>query len=164
MRPASLRGAVLVKTIKLGREFFAELPIVQGPITAPSDKSKWRTAYVVGRTVKEAKAMWKRVKARYPECKNPCFVSRNAYLLDAINPELVSLFLLPGYEGNPIVDNPTFRWVIDNAYEVTYVEGVQTRMDGLITSEELRGTNAQLKRDKLTTYHTGLDQERGPDE
>ncbi|MCD2486853.1 hypothetical protein NSQ93_23225 [Bacillus sp. FSL W8-0445] len=97
------------------RQAFFALP--DGP-----EQEEWRLALVVGRTVSEAKTMWKRVKTNYPSYKYTQFVSRNPYVLDGINPEYVALFMLPGCADNPIVNDPMFRWVIDNAYEVTYVE------------------------------------------
>ncbi|MCY9334105.1 hypothetical protein MOF01_08035 [Bacillus spizizenii] len=88
----------------------------------PKSKEKWRQALVVGRTVNEAKAIWKRVKANYPSCKYTKFVSWNPCGIDSINAENVSLFMLPGYADNPIVKDSHFRWIIEMAAEVIYVE------------------------------------------
>lgn len=109
-----------MKTIKLGRKFFAKLPEESDSVL--SNESKWRHALVVGRTVSEAKATWKRVKTRYPNFKYTQFVSRRPGGIDGINAENVSLFMLPGYADNPIVKDSHFRWIIDMAAEVIYVE------------------------------------------
>ncbi|MED4787506.1 hypothetical protein P9429_11485 [Bacillus atrophaeus] len=85
-------------------------------------KEKWRKALVVGRTVNEAKTIWKRVKANYPNYKYTKFVSRNPYGIDGINAENVTLYMLPGYAENPIVEDRHFRWIIKLAAEVIYVE------------------------------------------
>ncbi|TYS25187.1 hypothetical protein FZC71_01170 [Bacillus subtilis] len=87
-----------------------------------ASKEKWRTALVVGRTVSEAQAIWKHVKANYPSFEYTKFVSRRPGGIDGINVENVSLFMLPGYAENPIVKNPHFRWIIKLASEVIYVE------------------------------------------
>ncbi|MED4579032.1 hypothetical protein P9480_09745 [Bacillus atrophaeus] len=87
-----------------------------------ASKEKWRTALVVGRTVSEAKAIWKRVKTNYPNYKYTKFVSRNPYGIDGINAENVTLYMLPGYAENPIVEDRHFRWIIKLAAEVIYVE------------------------------------------
>ncbi|MEC1867907.1 hypothetical protein [Bacillus paralicheniformis] len=120
-----MSGKITVK-LTAGDEYDEQLDQLRQAFFALSDgpksKEKWRHALVVGRTVSEAKTIWRRVKTRYPNYKYTQFVSRNPYVLDGINPEYVALFMLPGYADNPIVNDPMFRWVIDNAYEVTYVE------------------------------------------
>ncbi|WP_268431126.1 hypothetical protein [Bacillus sp. Tg11] len=89
-----------------------------------ASKEKWRHALVLGRTVSEAQAIWKRVKTRYPNFKYTQFVSRRPGGIDGINAENVTLFMLPGYAENPIVKDPHFRWIINTAAEVIYVEEV----------------------------------------
>ncbi|MCY9052460.1 hypothetical protein MOE90_01980 [Bacillus spizizenii] len=85
-------------------------------------KVKWRQALVVGRTVNEAKTIWNRVKTNYPNYKYTKFVSRNPCGIDGINVENVTLYMLPGYAENPIVEDRHFRWIIKLAAEVIYVE------------------------------------------
>ncbi|MGG1014834.1 hypothetical protein ABE169_06605 [Bacillus subtilis] len=87
-----------------------------------ASKEKWRQALVIGRTVNEAQAIWKRVKTRYPNFKYTKFVSRRPGGIDGINAEDVTLYILPGYTENPIVKDPHFRWLIKSAAEVIYVE------------------------------------------
>ncbi|MDU0153999.1 hypothetical protein [Bacillus cabrialesii] len=79
-------------------------------------------ALVIGRTVNEAQAIWRRVKTRYPNFKYTKFVSRRPGGIDGINAEDVTLYMLPGYTENPIVKDPHFRWLIKLAAEVIYVE------------------------------------------
>ncbi|QNU01740.1 hypothetical protein H8Z86_07465, partial [Bacillus licheniformis] len=117
-------GKITVK-LTAGDEYDEQLDQLRQAFFALSDgpeQEEWRLALVVGRTVSEAKTIWKRVKTNYPSYKYTQFVSRNPYVLDGINPEYVALFMLPGCADNPIVNDPMFRWVIDNAYEVTCVE------------------------------------------
>ncbi|MCY9008383.1 hypothetical protein MOE50_05120 [Bacillus inaquosorum] len=87
-----------------------------------ASKEKWRTALVVGRTVSEAKTIWKRVKGNYPSFEYTKFVSRRPGGIDGINTENVTLYMLPGYAENPIVKDPHFQWLIKLAAEVIYVE------------------------------------------
>ncbi|MER1284897.1 hypothetical protein NQS33_21440 [Bacillus sp. C5(2022)] len=117
-------GKITVK-LTAGDEYDEQLDQLRQAFFALSDgpeQEEWRLALAVGRTVSEAKTIWKRVKTNYPSYKYTQFVSRNPYVLDGINPEYVALFMLPGCADNPIVNDPMFRWVIDNAYEVTCVE------------------------------------------
>ncbi|MEK4559521.1 hypothetical protein [Bacillus sp. FSL K6-0036] len=110
--------------VYLGDEYLG--PITPAEVTKDSvwvtDTSKWRTALVVGRTVSEAKTIWNRVKANYPNYKYTQFVSRNPCGIDGINAEDVTLYMLPGYTENPIVKDPHFQWLFKLAYEVIYVE------------------------------------------
>lgn len=85
-------------------------------------KEKWRMALVIGRTVNEAKTIWKRVKANCPSYKYTKFVSRNPCGIDGINAENATLYMLPGYVENPIVKDSHFQWLIKLASEVIYVE------------------------------------------
>lgn len=120
-----MSGKITVK-LTAGDEYDEQLDQLRQAFFALSDgpksKEKWRHALVVGRTVSEAKTIWKRVKTRYPSYKYTQFVSRNPYVLDGINPENISLFMLQGCVDNPIVNDQMFRWIIDNAAEVIYVE------------------------------------------
>ncbi|MCY7910999.1 hypothetical protein MOB65_19240 [Bacillus inaquosorum] len=85
-------------------------------------RDKWRQALVVGRTVSEAQAIWKRVKANYPNYKYTQFLSRNPCGIDGINADNTTLYMLPGYAENPIVKDSHFQWLIKLAAEVIYVE------------------------------------------
>ncbi|WP_238810332.1 hypothetical protein [Bacillus velezensis] len=109
-------------TVKLtaSDEFNEQLDTLHRAFFAP--KEKRRTALVVGRTVNEAQAIWKRVKANYPNYKYTQFVSRRPGGIDGINAENATLFMLPGYAENPIVKDPHFQWLFKLAAEVTYVE------------------------------------------
>ncbi|ARV43525.1 hypothetical protein BCV50_00290 [Bacillus subtilis] len=112
----------------LGDEYIGPLEPIEGGwdrlwiSNRPKQKENWRTALVVGRTVSEAKTIWNRVKANYPSYKYTQFVSRNPCGIDGINTENATIYMLPGYDENPIVKDPHFQWLIKLAYEVIYVE------------------------------------------
>ncbi|OJT54161.1 hypothetical protein [Bacillus licheniformis] len=119
-----MSGKITVK-LTASDEYDEQLDELRQAFFALSDGPKqeeWRLALVVGRTVSEAKTIWKRVKANYPSYKYTKFVSRNPYVIDGINAEDVTLYMLQGYAENPIVKDTHFRWIIDNAAEVIYVE------------------------------------------
>ncbi|MEH6971393.1 hypothetical protein [Bacillus sp. JJ675] len=76
--------------------------------------------YVVGRTAIDAKKQWRNIRSRYPQYKNPIFLSRNASSLDGLSPDRMVLVLLTGYLENPIVKNDFFRYLVENAAEVNF--------------------------------------------
>ncbi|MEK5503287.1 MULTISPECIES: hypothetical protein [unclassified Bacillus (in: firmicutes)] len=76
--------------------------------------------YVVGRTVIDAKKQWRNIRSRYPQYKNPIFISRNPASIDGLTPDRMVLVLLTGYLENPIVKNDFFRYLVENAAEVNY--------------------------------------------
>ncbi|PCK14778.1 hypothetical protein CEY02_21050 [Bacillus pumilus] len=79
------------------------------------------TALILGRTVKEAESLWRNLKKKFPQHKNPYFISRNPEALDGVNPSGKILILLPGYSQNPIVKHFEFQWLKDNAIEVIHI-------------------------------------------
>lgn len=84
--------------------------------------SKQRTrTFIVGKTTRHARALWQDLKKKFPQYKYPRYVSRDAAMLDGVNPSETNLVLLPGYYRNPIINCYEFQWLKGNALEVIHI-------------------------------------------
>ncbi|MEK5008326.1 hypothetical protein MHI11_14240 [Bacillus sp. FSL K6-3312] len=84
--------------------------------------SKQRTrTFIVGKNTKHARALWQDLKKKFPQYKYPHYVSRDAAMLDGVNPSETNLVLLPGYTQNPVVKHFEFQWLKKNAIEVIHI-------------------------------------------
>ncbi len=93
----------------------AELLILKG-----CSKQRTRTL-IVGINTRHARALWKGLKKKFPQCKYPHYVSRDEAKLDGVNPSETILILLPGYYRNPIINCSEFQWLKENAIEVIHI-------------------------------------------
>ncbi|MFJ6204214.1 hypothetical protein [Bacillus pumilus] len=96
------------------------LAVVELLILKGCSKQRTRT-FIVGTNTRHARALWQDLKKKFPQYKYPRYVSRNAAMLDGVNPSETILILLPGYSENPIINRCEFQWLKDNAIEVIHI-------------------------------------------
>ncbi|MBU8726159.1 hypothetical protein [Bacillus pumilus] len=96
------------------------LALVELLILKGCSKQRTRT-FIVGTNTCEARALWQDLKKKFPQYKYPHYVSRNAAMLDGVNPSETILILLPGYYRNPIINCYEFQWLKENAIEVIHI-------------------------------------------
>ncbi|WP_368929808.1 hypothetical protein [Bacillus pumilus] len=84
--------------------------------------SKQRTRiFIVGVNTRHARALWQDLKKKFPQYKYPHYVSRDASMLDGVNPSETILILLPDYYRNSIINCNEFKWLKENAIEVIHI-------------------------------------------
>ncbi|MEK5498162.1 hypothetical protein [Bacillus sp. FSL M8-0077] len=96
------------------------LAVVELLILKGCSKQRIRT-FIVGKNTRHARALWQDLKKKFPQYKYARYVSRDAAMLDGVNPSETILILLPGYSQNPVVKHFEFQWLKENAIEVIHI-------------------------------------------